>query len=91
MAESVSSAIQLSKCMKPGEVIIIVVLAILVGYLYCQAKKKKRDDIIKLLIKRELLPAPGNGQPWIQDGSCFMADGSTGIVKGNYCEQIRAL
>lgn len=77
--------------MRPFEVIVILVLALAVGYLYCQAKKKKRDDIIKLLVKRELLPAPGNGQPWIQNGSCFMSDSSTGVVKGNYCEQIKAL
>lgn len=71
--------------------VVVVILAVLVGYYYCRFNKKLRDDIIKVQIRKDMLPPAGFGIPWVQDGSCYMSDGTIGIVKGLYCQQTKVL
>lgn len=72
-------------------IIILALLAIAVGFLYCRMNRKYKDDIIKLQIRQDLLPEPGAGGPWIQGGDCWMNDGTIGKVKGKYCQQMNVL
>lgn len=72
-------------------VIVIVIIAILLGYFYCQNDKRIKDNIIKVQIRKDMLPPPGFGIKWVQDSDCYMSDGSIGIIKGLYCQQTRVL
>lgn len=73
------------------EFVIIIILALIVGLLIAKLNDKRNTNIIKLLIKRELLPEAGEGTTWIQGATCWMSDKSCGTVKGEYCEQVRVL
>lgn len=73
------------------EYAILFILAIIVGILIAKLIDKRNTNIIKLLIKKDLLPEPGQGTKWIQDGTCYMGDGSIGKVNGLYCEQLKVL
>lgn len=74
-----------------GKDLFIIILAIVIGFLVYWLYCKRREDIIKLEIYREKLPAPGNGIPWVQGGKCFMDDGTVGIVEKNTCQRISVL
>lgn len=73
------------------EYIVIAILAILVGLLIAKLIDKRNTNIIKLLIKKDLLPEAGPGTQWIENGSCYMGDGTLGKVNGRYCEQLKPL
>lgn len=73
------------------EIIIIIVLALVVGLLIAKLNDKRNTNIIKLLIKRDLLPEAGAGTKWIQNAVCYMGDKSLGKVNGLYCEQVQVL
>lgn len=73
------------------EYVIIAILALIVGYMIAKAIDRRNSNIIKLLIQRDLLPEPAADTKWIQRGICYMRDGSTGKVNGNYCEHISPL
>jgi len=73
------------------EVVVIVLLALVAGYFIARFYDKRKQDIIKLLIKRDMLPEPGEGTRWIPNEVCYMSNGECGVVKGNYCEQISVL
>lgn len=70
---------------------LIVLLFAIIGFQFFKLYCKRREDIIKLLIKRDSLPAPATGTTWIQGGSCFMKDGKTGRVDGQDCISIEVL
>lgn len=73
------------------EYIVLFILALVVGVLLAKLIDKRNTNIIKLLIKRDLLPEAGTGTRWIEGGSCYMGDGSIGKVNGLYCEQLVVL
>lgn len=73
------------------EIIIIIVLVLIIGFLVAKLNDKRNTNIIKLLIRRDQLPEAGTGTKWIQDGICYMGDGSLGKVNGQYCEQVKVL
>lgn len=77
--------------MNKVEIVIIVILALVVGLLIAKLVDKRNTNIIKLLIKKDMLPTAGAGTKWIEGGSCYMGDGSLGKVNGLYCEQLRPL
>lgn len=70
------------------QVIILAILFLVIGYLCSKLYDKRRNDIIKLLIKRDQLPQAATNTSWVTGGVCYMSDGSTGKVSGGYCEQI---
>lgn len=72
-------------------VIVIIILAFVIGFLIYKLNCKRRDNIIKVLIKRDLLPMPAEGTTWIEGSMCAMEDGSSGKVNGLYCQQIKVL
>lgn len=69
----------------------IVFLAAIIGYQLFRLNCKKREDIIKLLIRRDTLPADQTGNGWVQGGSCFMKDGKLGRVDGMDCMSMEVL
>lgn len=71
--------------------IVIIILAFVVGYLIAKLIDKRNSNIIKLLFKRDLLPAPAPETKWIQGGICWMGDGTIGKVNGLYCEQLKVM
>lgn len=71
--------------------VVILVLLLVLGYLLGMLYEKRRSDIIKLLIKQDLLPEAAENTRWIQGGTCYMADGNFGKVNGRYCQQIVVL
>ena len=71
--------------------IIILILVAVIGYQYFIIEKRKRENIIKLVIKKDVLPAPASGTTWIKGGSCFMKDGKVGTVEGNDCVMIEVI
>lgn len=71
--------------------IIIIILALVIGFLIGKLIDKRNSNIIKLLIRRDLLPPAAESSKWIQNAQCYMGDGSIGSTKGIYCEQIRVL
>ena len=73
------------------EIIIIIVLALVVGLLIAKLEDKRNTNIIKMIVKKDLLPEPGAGTVWIQGASCYMSDGTCGKANGLYCEQIQVL
>ena len=73
------------------EYVLIGILALVVGFLITKLYDKRNSNIIKLLIQRDLLPEAAPTTKWIQDSVCYMGNGSTGIVKGSYCQQIGVL
>lgn len=73
------------------ELVIIIILALIVGLLAAKLIDKRNTNIIKLVIKKDLLPEAGAGTQWIQGASCYMSDGTCGKVSGLYCEQIKVL
>jgi hypothetical protein len=73
------------------EYIIILILALVAGFLIGKLIDKRNTNIIKLLIRRDLLPPAAENTKWIQGAQCFMGDGSIGATKGLYCEQLRVL
>lgn len=72
-------------------ILIILVLLFIVGYQFKRNRSKRRNDIIKLQIKKDLLPPPGKDTEWVNGGACYMSDGSIGKVNGLYCEQTTVL
>lgn len=73
------------------EYVVIIVLIIILGLLVAKLVDKRNTNIIKLLIKKDLLPPAGEGTQWIEGGSCYMGDGTLGKVNGRYCEQLKPL
>ena len=73
------------------EIIIILILALVVGFLIGKLIDKRNTNIIKLLIRRDLLPPAAEQTKWIQNATCYMGDGTIGITKGQYCEQIKVM
>ena len=73
------------------EYILIIILALVAGFLIGKLYDKRNSNIIKLLIQRDLLPRAAESTKWIQNSDCYMGDGSLGIIKGDYCEKIRVL
>jgi len=73
------------------EYIIIVILALVLGFFISKLIDKRNSNIIKLLIRRDLLPPAAEKTKWLQGAQCYMGDGSIGVTKGIYCEQIRVL
>jgi uncharacterized protein YgiB involved in biofilm formation len=73
------------------EYLIILSLALVTGFLIGKLIDKRNSNIIKLLIKRDELPPAAENSKWIQNAQCYMGDGSIGVTKGIYCEQIRVL
>ncbi len=73
------------------EYIIILIFALVIGFLIGKLIDKRNSNIIKLLIKRDLLPEAVDNSKWIQNAQCYMGDGTIGITKGIYCEQIKVL
>lgn len=73
------------------EYILILILALVVGFLIGKLIDKRNTNIIKLLIRRDLLPPAAENSKWIQNAQCYMGDGEIGVTKGIYCEQIRVL
>lgn len=73
------------------EYIVIIILVIILGLLVAKLYDKRNTNIIKLLIKKDLLPDAGEGTKWIEGGSCYMGDGTLGNVNGRYCEQLKPL
>lgn len=72
-------------------IIVIVLLVFILGYSLTKLYTKRRNDIVKVQIKKDLLPPDGQGNGWIQGGACMMSDGSSGIVDGAYCKQTKVL
>lgn len=70
---------------------LIVLLFAIIGFQFFRLHCKRRQDIIKLLIRRDALPAPATGTMWIDGGSCFMKDGKTGRVDGLDCIAIEVV
>lgn len=70
---------------------LIVILFAIIGYQFFKLHCKRKEDIIKLLIRRDTLPNPFPGKPWIQAGVCYMKDGKVGRVEGNDCVAIEVL
>lgn len=77
--------------MKSLSIAVIILMALVIGFLIYRLRCKRRDDIVKVLIKRDLLPMPAEGTTWIEGAMCFMEDGSSGKVNGLYCQQIKVL
>lgn len=77
--------------MKWYTVSIILILSLLIGFLIYKLRSKRRDDIVKVMIKRDLLPIPAEGTNWIEGAMCIMEDGTSGKVNGLYCQQIKVL
>lgn len=73
------------------EIVIIIILVLIIGFLTAKLVDKRNTNIIKLMIKRDLLPEAGENTSWIQGGTCYMGDGSLGKVNGQYCEQTKVL
>ncbi len=73
------------------EYIIILILALVLGFVITKLIDKRNSNIIKLLIKRDLLPLAAEKTKWIQGAECYMGDGTIGMTKGLYCEQIKVL
>lgn len=71
--------------------VIILILSATIGGLIFKLTCKRRKDIIKLLIRRDSLPAPAENTSWMQGGACFMKDGKTGRVDGNECVLIEVI
>lgn len=71
--------------------IVIIILSAFIGFLVFKLYCKRRKDIIKLLVKRDSLPAPASGTTWVDAGACFMKDGKTGRVDGTECISISVL
>ena len=71
--------------------IIIGLLALIIGFLVAKLRQKRNSNIIKLLIKRDLLPPPAEDTKWLQGAQCWMGDGTIGKTKGIYCEQIKVV
>lgn len=71
--------------------VVIIILALIIGLLIAKLYDKRNTNIIKLLIKKDLLPDAGAGTKWIEGGSCYMGDGTLGKVNGRYCEQLKPL
>lgn len=72
-------------------IVIVILSAFLIGYLLMRCYNKRRNDIVKVEIRKDLLPNDGQGNGWVQNGACMMSDGTSGIVKGKYCEQTNVL
>lgn len=72
-------------------IIVLIILGFIIGYLIYKLQCKRRDDIIKILIKRDLLPPPAEGTSWIEGAMCFMGDKTSGKVNGLYCQQTKVL
>lgn len=70
---------------------IILLLSATVGFGIYKLNCKRQDNIIKLLVTRDLLPAPAPDTKWIQQATCFMSDGTVGRVDGKYCMSVRVL
>lgn len=70
---------------------IFVIMSFVIGFLIYKLNCKRKDDIIKVLIKRDLLPPPSADTNWIEGAMCMMGDGSSGKVNGLYCQQIKVL
>lgn len=70
---------------------LLLFLFAIIGFQFFKLYCKKREDIIKLLIKRDSLPTAATGTTWIQGGSCFMKDGKNGRVDGTDCIAIEVL
>lgn len=70
---------------------LIVFLFAIIGFQFFKLHCKRREDIIKLLIRRDTLPAALSGQPWVQAGVCYMKDGKVGRVDGQDCVSIEVL
>ena len=68
-------------------IIVVLILLFIIGYLLKKNHDKRRQDIVKVSIKKDMLPADGQGNGWVQGGDCFMSDGTTGRVDGKYCTQ----
>lgn len=73
------------------EYILIIILALVVGYLIGKLYDKRNSNIIKLLVERDLLPRAAEGTRWIQNSDCYMGNGGLGVIKGDYCEKISVL
>lgn len=73
------------------KIVLILIFALVIGFLVGKLIDKRNTNIIKLLIKRDFLPPAAENSKWIQNGQCYMGDGTIGKVKGIYCEQIRVL
>jgi nucleoside recognition membrane protein YjiH len=73
------------------EYILIIILALVLGFIIAKLYDKRNSNIIKLLIKRDLLPQAAPGTKWIQNSTCYMGDGTLGVLKGDYCEKISVL
>lgn len=73
------------------EYIVIIILVIVIGVLVAKILDKRNTNIIKLLIKKDLLPEAGEGTKWIEGSSCYMGNGTLGKVNGLYCEQLKVL
>ena len=73
------------------EIIIILILALVLGFAIGKIIDKRNTNIIKLLIRRDILPPAAENSPWLQDAQCYMGDGTIGTTKGIYCEQIKVL
>lgn len=69
---------------------LIVFLFAIIGYLTYKLHCKRREDIIKLLIRRDTLPT-ASGSPWVQGGVCYMKDGKIGRVDGTDCVSMTVL
>lgn len=70
---------------------LIVFLFAIIGFQFFKLYCKRRQDIIKLLIRRDTLPPSASGTNWIQGGQCFMKDGKYGRVDGIDCLAIEVL
>ncbi len=70
---------------------LIVLLTAVIGYQYYLLNCKRREDIIKLLIRKEKLPIAAPNTTWVQGGACFMEDKTTGRVDGGDCVAISVL
>jgi len=82
--------------MNKQSIIILSISSLIIGILFYLLYNKRRDDIIKICIRRDKLPEPAKNEkgeiiPWLQNGSCFMSDGKVGRVNENYCELIEPL
>lgn len=73
------------------EYVIIIILVIVIGVLVAKIIDKRNTNIIKLVIKKDLLPEAGPDTKWIEGASCYMGDGTLGKVNGLYCEQLKVL
>lgn len=71
--------------------IVIVILFAIIGFQFFMINCKRRENIIKLLVRKDSLPAAATGTTWIQQGTCYMKDGKLGAVDGNDCMSIEVL